>query len=200
MDKFPRLILLLGSYDPETKNILYMLREYIARHFTQHIYALLLEDLEIYRCRKNRKDYALIIEGGDFPVAYLFHQLNLTNIIFIEKGGDEGAKEAGQKLDITIHEKLPILEKLKALIDIVCLTIILRHKELTRCGEYIELTFLLDMGAEPNKIKFLWNKNIPISTMVKELLAKYGFTIHFYMNEKELLEETHRIVYYNCLR
>jgi len=176
-----------------------MLREYIARSFKEHIYAIMLENLEIYPCKKNKEEYALIIEGGASPTAYLFHILNLVDIIPVEKGGDDGAQEASQKLGITIYERLPILEKLKAILDIVCLIILVRHIELTRGGEYIELTFLLDMGAQPKKIKFLWNKEIPISTMVKELLALYGFTIHTYMDEEEMKDEVHRLIYYNCI-
>jgi len=145
-----------------------MLREYIARSFKEHIYAIMLENLEIYPCKKNKEEYALIIEGGASPTAYLFHILNLVDIIPVEKGGDDGAQEASQKLGITIYERLPILEKLKAILDIVCLIILVRHIELTRGGEYIELTFLLDMGAQPKKIKFLWNKEIPISKIKRK--------------------------------
>jgi hypothetical protein len=198
-DRYPRLILLLGSFDPETKSILYMLREHIAEQFTEHIYGMLIENIEVYLCRKDEEEYALIVEGGVSPVAYLYHLLDLVEVVSVGEGGDVGAKEAGEKLGIEVYERLPLLEKLKALLDIVCLVFLVRHRELTRGGEYIELTFLLDMGAPPSKIKFLWNKSIPISSMVKELFAVYGFTIHPYVDSDELRDEVHRIIYYNCL-
>ncbi len=170
-----------------------------AKNIRENVYSILLEDIEIYRCIKNDENYILIIEGGLFPMAYLFNLVTLVNVIPLRSGSEQGAKEAGRELSVTLRGRLPILEKLRNLLIPTCLIIIVRHKELTRGGEYIELTFLLDRGAQPQKIKFLWNKDIPMSTMIKELLAAYGFAIHSYTDEEEMKDEVHSLIYYNCI-
>lgn len=63
---------------------------------------------------------------------------------------------------------------------------VVRHRELTRCGEYIELVFLLTQGVEPRRVVFLWNVGVPISTMLRELLDLYDFSLRTYGNEREL--------------
>ena len=79
------------------------------------------------------------------------------------------------------------------------LVLLLRHEELTRGGEYIGLMFLLDRGLEPRKLFFIWNKNIPLSTMLKEALNNYNFNFRYYEDEEDLLEEVSRIIYYNMI-
>ena len=140
-----------------------------------------------------------MIESGEEPAAYLFHLHELIDVKDLDTSGENAVKEAINKMGLSLISKIPILEKLKTLSATACLVLIVRHRELTRGGEYIELTFLLHVGTQPEKIKFLWNKRIPLSTMMNELLAMYGFTIHTYTNEKSLMEQIHRIIYYNCL-
>lgn len=177
-----------------------MIRDYISQSFKEDVYAILLEDIEIYGCRKDDREYILMIEGGGLPAAYLFHLHELTDIIPISSGGENGAKEAAEKMGLELITKIPILDKLKTLSAYACLILLIRERELTRGGEYIELAFLLETGTPPQKIKFIWNQKTPISTMVKELLAKYGFTIHTYKDQKTLQQEIHRIIYYNCIK
>jgi len=194
----PTLILLLGSYDPETKRVLYEIREHIARSFHEHVYGMLLERLEMYDCVRDGQPHVLMVECGEEPAAYLFTPTGqLLDAIPLESTGPEGAGEAARKLGLELRFRLPVLEELSALAHFPdLLTMVVRHRELTRCGEYIELVFLLTQGVEPRRVVFLWNVNVPISTMLRELLDRYNFNLRTYKDERELLEETHRLVYY----
>ncbi len=194
----PTLVLLLGSYDPETKGVLYEIREHIARSFREHVYGMLLEGLEMYDCVRDGQTHVLVVEGGEEPAAYLFTPTGqLMDAIPLESAGPEGAGEAARKLGLELKLRLPVIEELSALAHFPdLLTIVVRHREFTRCGEYIELVFLLTQGVEPRRVVFLWNVNVPISTMLRELLDRYNFNLRTYGDERELLEETHRLVYY----
>ncbi len=198
----PTLILLLGSYDPETKSVLYEIREHIARSFHEHVYGMLLERLEMYDCVRDGQPRVLMVEGGEEPAAYLFTPTGqLLDAVPLESAGPEGAGEAARKLGLELRFRLPVLEELGALAHFPnLLTFVVRHRELTRCGEYIELVFLLDQGVEPRRVVFLWNVSVPISTMLRELLDRYNFNLRTYEDERELLEEAHRLVYYQALR
>jgi len=80
------------------------------------------------------------------------------------------------------------------------LIFVIRHLELTRGGEYIELTFLLGKGLNPRKVYMLINKNIEISTMLKELIDNTKINLRTYKDKTELLDTIRRITYYEVLK
>jgi hypothetical protein len=90
--------------------------------------------------------------------------------------------------------KLPIIEKLRQLADASTLTLLIRHKELTRGGEYIELAFLLGSKSQPPKTVFLSKTNVEISEMVWELLDYHGVNFRQYKNEHYLATESIRLI------
>jgi len=76
--------------------------------------------------------------------------------------------------------------------------LVLRHQELTRGGEWVELTYIAQDCAK--KMYLLKKEGIPLSTMVKEILDAYGVNLRAYNDEKELIEEIERIIRYKLIR
>lgn len=200
----PNFILLLGSYDPDTKSLLYDIREYIANKFQDEIYGLVLEEVDIYLCDN---DYVLLVEKGSAPAFYLFYLYKLVDVFYPDRIDRESIENfeivvretLREKHGIDIKKKLTILDKLRELARDAKLILIIRDKQSTRCGEYIELAFLLMEGADPSKIIFLWNKDIEISSMVKELLDRFNFNIRIYSSKEDLFEEIYRLIYNKVL-
>lgn len=197
----PKIILILGSYDPETKTLLYRVKEYICISFTEDIYPLLLEEVEMYRCTD---DHLVLVERIDNMCTVHIYKtpLGLKDIYSFECEDYTSTLEniLLERYDIEVKEKVPVLEKLNILARISELTFIIRDKELTRGGEYVELTFLLDQGLDPRDVYFLVNRSIGFSSMLKELLDCYNFNFRVYSNVEELLEEVHRIIYYRVIK
>ena len=76
------------------------------------------------------------------------------------------------------------------------LIIVIRHVELARCGELIELTFLLREGVPAGVIRVLVNQEINISSMLLELLRMYRICWERYGDEEELLRIIRGIIQY----
>ncbi|OYT54371.1 MAG: hypothetical protein B6U76_07495 [Desulfurococcales archaeon ex4484_217_2] len=104
-----------------------------------------------------------------------------------------------EKHGVNIEFRLPILRKLQELAKFSKPILIVRERELTRGGEYVELAFLLLEGTDTSKIVFLWNNKVDISSMVKELLDACNFNFRPYSSEKELLDEVYRLIYYKII-
>jgi hypothetical protein len=76
------------------------------------------------------------------------------------------------------------------------LIIVIRHVELARCGELIELAFLLREGVPTDAIRVLVNQEINVSSMLLELLRMYRIYWERYRDEEELLRITRSIIQY----
>ena len=196
-----KLILLLGSYDEETKNLLNIIKDEISKistFFTEiNVLTLLLEDVELYIANTNQ----IIIEKYDEKATFIL--ISGFEIISIEDysiKSEEDINNIIKKLGFKSFIKVPILEKLKMLAYATSLIFVIRHLELTRGGEYIELTFLLGKGLNPRKVYMLINKNIEISTMLKELIDNTKINLRTYKDKTELLDTIRRITYYEVLK
>jgi len=188
--------LLLGSYDPETLDIMKRLQEHIAKTFgSEGVYSLILENLEVFLTDKvdiiaekwNEDKVTLMVFGRK--------QVELIDVIDIDIRGDFTVTIENllhENFQVEFIYKIPILEKLESLGKWCWLIFILRHRELTRGGELIELTYLAPTCN--GKIFFLKKEGVPISTMVKEIFEAYDVNLRTYNDEKELLEEAERII------
>lgn len=198
-DQEPCFILLLGSYDPHTKSLLNSIKEFIAKKFQEEIYGTILEDVEIYIC--DEKGYAVLVEK-EKPIAYIFYLNKILDVLSLKSGDDfeRSLREIlKEKHGVNIEFRLPILRKLQELAKFSKPILIVRERELTRGGEYVELAFLLLEGTDTSKIVFLWNNKVDISSMVKELLDACNFNFRPYSSEKELLDEVYRLIYYKII-
>ena len=167
-------ILLLGSYDDETKSALYSMQESIANSFSDKgHYSLLMEELNLYTVSdghllllENREDYSTTI--------YLFGPIEGVGPIELETIDTISRTEDTENtvyryltergfcnLDIAI-EKMPIISPdglFPFLVSISSVFLIVRLKEETRGGEYIELCPISSVSNQMETITFYENKS-----------------------------------------
>ncbi len=194
----PFMVLLLGSYDPETKQVLEDVREEIAKisTFTDELYifAVLLDNVEVYMTSQGK--YYIIAEFWEDRVILMkFKEGELEDVDEVRVGGlSELDEYMCEKFNGAI--RVPILEKLRGLAMGSPLVLLIRHKELTRGGEYIELPFLIMNGLPGNNAHVFVREGIPVSTMLKEFVDCYGIYMSSYKDEEDLLASVRRVVYY----
>lgn len=81
-----------------------------------------------------------------------------------------------EKLNLRTLVKRTIIDKFQTLMRFSKLIILIRQKEETRGGEYLELIYALN-NTESDKIWFFYNENIRLSQMLMEFLDKFGVRI-----------------------
>jgi len=200
MTDLATIILLLGSYDRETKSTLNKIREEIAKlsvHYDETIFTLLLENVEIY---ETDTDWICIEKFGEKKTIILFKRDSIEVKDVIEFDAKEDDIEILKRLGYKSFIRIPILEKLRVLATISSLVFVIRHKELTRGGEYIELAFLLSRGLDPRIVYMLVKSDVKISAMLKELIDLTEINFRVYENDEELLDEIRRILYYKVIK
>ena len=99
------------------------------------------------------------------------------------------------KYAINKVDKLPIFNKLDVLMRDAAVIFLLRHKEETRGGEYLELMHALFRG-HAGEIWFLKKNEIELSAMLMEYLDKYQVKMRTYREEKDLKDNILRILKY----
>ena len=191
-------ILLLGSFDPQTKTLLENVKEEIVKTFSgENVFSLMLDKLEIYTA----DDMEILTElsGEKTLTLFIFQNSQLININDVqskEGGVDETVYDyLKEKYAIKEVDKLPIFNKLDVLMRDATAIFLLRHKEETRGGEYLELMHALFRG-HADKIWFLKKKEIELSAMLMEYLDKYQVKMRTYNEEKELKDNILRILKY----
>ena len=188
---FPRILLLLGSYDPETKEILYRARDHVARSVAEDVYAFLLDELEVYRgVGPSGEEVTVIVEKGDEPAAMIVRNTEIVDYMLISPEEARDPERLRVRLEgagYRLRDRLRVIEKLEAVAKTATAVLLIRHRGETRCGEYIELTFLLDKGVEPDRVYFLWRREVKLSWMLSELVIEYGFRMLNYDTVDELL-------------
>ncbi|RLG62916.1 hypothetical protein DRO02_07420 [archaeon] len=192
------IILLLGSYDPSTKKILEQIKNEIAKISTWrrgYMLSILLGNTELYELPDDRN--ALVELNDHTATIFIGSWKGIEDVIDVPA---KSFKDAEKILKERYGEfiRIPVLEKLVRLATASSLVFVVRHEEFTRGGEYIELAFIAGR-VSPEKIYFLANKKIKLSTMLEELLEYMKFHIRYYESEKHLLEMIYRIIYHDIL-
>jgi hypothetical protein len=101
----------------------------------------------------------------------------------------------GKRYTITSFYSLPIIQTLEQLTRIASLMFVLRHHELTRGGEYIELVYLLGRGfLSPLKVYFLKKEGFNLSEMAWEIFNRHNVQFRSYTDEAGLNREAIRIL------
>jgi hypothetical protein len=190
------LIPLLGSYDRETKSILNIVKEEIAKYstsFTEYIMPLLLEDVEIYYSTTAE----IVVEKfNDRATAMIFENDQLKDIRDFDARTLDDVEKELKRLGYSCS-RLPVMGKLLSLAQNSFLVFLIRHKELTRGGEYIELCFLLlKEGLSPSKVYIFIKNDIEISAMLEELIDATKINLRPYRDEEHLAETVRRVIYY----
>jgi sirohydrochlorin ferrochelatase len=198
-------ILLLGSYDSETRRILYKVKDEINKLSTYYdeylLIPLLLENVEVYRVVKEDRVGLAILERYAENLWSLMIAIEGKIEVYddVEGGSLEEVEEVIEKTYGLRWTRLQLLEKFRYLANVVAgsgLIIVIRHVELARCGELIELTFLLREGVPVDVIRVLVNEEINVSSMLLELLRMYRIYWERYGDEEELLRITRSIIQY----
>lgn len=197
MNKPMNIILLLGSYDPQTKAHLDTVREEIVKKFSgEDVYSSLLDDLEIYSTRTIQVLVELF--DKDKATLFIFHRGVLADVydINLKNNLDETVYSFLKgKYEIQKFSKEPIYRKFNSLMRLAKALFLIRDREETRGGEYIELMHALSQGHS-EKIWFFKRNGVRLSAMLMEYLDKFRVKIRPYTNQQDLITEAIRILTY----
>lgn len=191
------IILLLGSYDPQTKSYLEIIREEIAKKFSgENVYTLLLDSTEIYTA----EIIQVLVELSDKSKATLFIFQNGVLVemqdISLKNSLDDAVYDfLKQKYEIKSISKVPIFNKLNTLMRLAKVIFLVRDKEETRGGEYVELMHAMFEGHS-QKVCFLKRNGVRLSEMLMEYLDKFKVNLRPYSDKQDLITEVTRILKY----
>lgn len=149
MDKPIVTILLLGSFDPQTKAQLENIKEEIVKTFSgENVYALLLDGTEVYF--SDAAEVLSELHTEDTVTLFTFQDNQLVDMNDLKLEEEDIDKTVynylKNKYQITKFNKLPIFDKLDVLMRNAKVIFLLRDKEETRGGEYLELMHALFRG------------------------------------------------------
>lgn len=178
-------VLLLGSYDDETKDLMRrLIRMLIDIYDPQHdlkarrLVPLLVEDVRIFESRSGADSYWVIFERYDD--VYTFQLFKGENRIdaFDCKVADfqDSVKEIEDSiLASQDYHEIFVTNKVRQLCQWVDLIAVFKDKELTRGGELIELTMLvvLELVGQDffsRKMSIFRKRNVSLSWMVEEIM------------------------------
>jgi hypothetical protein len=191
------IVLLLGSYDSNTKPILENLEEEIVKNFSgENVYAILLDTVEEYLADNLE---ILTEQLNENKVTLFIFEHNQLIDVYDLKIEDEVETSIynflKQKYQIEKISKLPIFEKFDTLMQVTKAILLIRHKEETRGGEYLELMHALFRGYA-EKIWFFKRNGIDLSAMLMEYLDKFKVKMRTYKKEQDLTTTIMRILKY----
>lgn len=190
-----KFILILGSFDSETKAIIYRIKERIAeKYIGKKTYSFLLDSIEIYYSN----GLFFLTETYDDRVSIItFQNGDIDDIFECKLNGDLDdvvMDFVNNKFGVKSISRRNIMDKFDTLMELAKLIIIIREKDETRGGEYLELAYALNK-INPNKIWFFYNNNITLSQMMMEFMDKFGVRMRPYNNN--VLDVILRVIGYN---
>lgn len=203
------MVLILGSFDKETKPALLALKSVLARGLMSEEWAalvVLLDDVEIYKLDvpDSAVSRFVISEAVDSGLSlFLISDRKFEDAVDIGTPGEETdavvARFVRERFDGTVL-KLGILDKVGVLAQIMEVAYLVRHVELTRGGEYIELAFLIGLERTSHgKIWFMKREGFDLSQMAWEILDKFGVHMRSYRDTDGLCAEALRIARYQSV-
>jgi hypothetical protein len=195
----PIFILILGSYDPDTKKFIYSLKDEVAKVFDMDpVYSFVLDKVEWYTCNDSLQ---LLTEIYDSALTIMsFSYSGLLDIDEIKNFGPSELDSvvieyARKKYNINRASRAPVTAKLTHLMEFSRSIFLIREKEETRGGEYCELIHAMAKNFE-DKIVFFCNENITLSSMVKEYLDAFNVRIRYYSDLDHFKLESIRYLNY----
>lgn len=174
-----------------------MKEEIVKSYSGENLYAFLLDTVETYDTDK----FTILVERLNKKVTiFVFHQFDSRLIdvedVKIEKDLDETVYTfLKNKYDIKKTKKTPIFKKFDIMMRISQNIILLRDKEETRGGEYLELLHAIFQNYS-DKIWFFRRDGIQLSAMLMEYLDNFRIKIRSYNSEKNLLSSVMRVLGY----
>ncbi len=163
----------------------------------ENVYALLLERLEIYET-----DVGLVLTeqvADDRMSVFLFQDNQIADVddIKVHSNNFETSLYSylNEKYGARKISKHTVFDKLDNLMLSANAIFLLRHKEETRGGEYLELMHALFRGHS-NKIWFFKKESIELSAMLMEYLDKHKVVMRSYKSEQDLVDSMIRTILY----
>jgi len=199
LDKPIVTILLLGSFDPHTKARLEGIKEEIVKTFSgENVYALLLDTVEVFF--SDVVDVLTELSGEDGITLFIFQENRLVDMdeLKLEKEGTDKTvyDYLKKRYKITVFNRQPIFGKLDVLMENAKVIFLLRDKEETRGGEYLELMHALFRGYA-GKLWLLKKNGLVLSSMLMEYLDKYGVKMRTYQGKSDLKKAVIRVLQYH---
>jgi hypothetical protein len=143
MSDAPRFVLILGSYDVETKRLIYELKDEVSKRYGKNdVFSLVLDKVEVFTCDNLVQVVAEMYEST--LTVMVFKGIELVDV---DEISDVSEAETEDRVMDYLSEgygskgvlKLPVLGKLDLLMNFSVSICLIREKELTRGGEYCEL-------------------------------------------------------------
>ena len=192
------IALLLGSFDPLTKGCMEKIKEEIVRTFaSENVYALMLDNLEIYEAGAIQVLAEMFSLGK--ATFLVFESTDLINIedVDLQKADLDltAYSYLKEKFNVENVKKASVIDKLTTLLLIARVILLIREKEETRGGEYLELMHALVKG-NGDKIWFFKKEGIDLSVMLMEYLDKHKVVMRSYRSEQDLKESVIRVIAY----
>lgn len=190
-------ILLLGSYDKETKPILRNLRKILNEKFERYVCTtVLLENIDIHKSSIEGIDIQLFIEKEDSQITMTIVRNGNQILERLDVDESEFSSTIGEKsklIDYTKFRKLNQLEKVGLLNEWADIAYTIKHNELTRGGELVELTYILFTNAkraniDAFKYNIFFQSNIVISSMLEEIVKNFRIDTISYTDYPSLEE------------
>lgn len=204
------MVLILGSYDHETKPALVTLKSCLASGLMSEEWTalvVLVDDIDVYKIDvpESTESLFVISETAETGLSlFVVRSRLLVDAVDMGRSTEDvdhvvagfvSERYAGTVL------KLPILDKVTVLASIMQVAFLVRHVELTRGGEYIELAYLIGLErASGGKLWFLKREGFELSSMAWEILDKFGVQMRSYINVEGMCAEALRVVRNLALR
>lgn len=175
------------------------IKEEIAKKFDGKIFAFLLDTLEIYIT--NKFEVLAEINPGKQITLYFFENSSLRDVedILLNVGENADTKildYLNKHYNISKFEKKPLANKYDILLSWAKCVFVIRDKEETRGGEYVELMHIL-FADKYESLWFMKNREIQISSMLEEYLDLFGVKIREYSTIDEMITSVLRILGYS---
>lgn len=191
------VLLLLGSYDLQTKSYLENVKEELVKAFSgENVYAFLLDRVEIY-CAEQVQVLAEIIDKRKVTL-FVFQENTLTEVydVNLRVNLDKTVYSfLEEKYGVLKVNKLSVFDKFDLLMRLAKVIFLIRDKEETRGGEYVELMHALFRGHFA-KLWFFKREGIQLSAMLMEYLDKFKVNMRPYSNSQDLQTQIIRLLKY----
>jgi hypothetical protein len=193
------MVLLLGSYDNKTKPILDSSKEEIERVYAGEVFTAVLSNLELY----DTENFQVLTETNEekkIMSIYLISDYGFQEAYDLPLPSEDKRDEyvrnfLKKKYGLLSAAKEPTAYKLDNLIRAAEVIFLIRHKEETRGGEYVELMYALNKGYA-GKIWFFKNEGIILSSMLMEYMDMYKVTMRTYFKLEDLKSGVLRVLEY----
>jgi len=189
-------VLLLGSYDSQTKEYLDDIKGTIEMNFSgEYLSSFMLEDVELY-FSEQLQVIAELTHNGKATLFIFRHHQELEDVFDVDLKGDLDDTVyhfLKKKYGVTLKTKESVFQKFDFMMRAAKTLLLIRDREETRGGEYVELMYAISKG-HANKVWFLRRDGVRLSSMLMEYLDKAKVNMRPYIDYSDLKGEIVRLL------